>query len=967
MSFWDSLDSASTCVDSPSRTLPKNAASVALDRVSDLYAKCQELTSLHKSDKIQRKNETGEVVNNKEEIDVNKHAYIVTGDKNDREPVVAGEDRESAMEMDIEVLPWLQEVVQMISVLEAKLVELEKDCQSIPLYEEDRTQMVKVIQELDTIVQLDQAWIDNTENAMRRTSFALEEALLSSGTTQKYSIEPLANSGVTAGLEWKSRSVGMLPSLALSTPKTNNAAEQATHQSSGSNGQREGLEATYRNAITTALRHLKTIERSQITKSESTNLDDNIKSNLGVFSGKVAKGPPNLALEKWLENASMTSLHSDKNSNQSSDAESLAMGVDEDTARSSFGDRNDDPCGNTPLSQPRNGRSEDRQGPASNLTVPSLANHELYPHGLMMDSTQLQDSSQLAPTKAMPDLSTSAASFQATVSGSSQSLQTNLGGCLLDERIFLKQHIQALDRLRVQEQERHQKAEQIHHQLVLDLERFSKELLQSVNELTCAQAALDESRELALIAFRSAEGIIADVSNSAGGSSSESGTADTAKRTKRMIGTSAKALTESLGMVEHGIKRMRVLAADCVGITELAQIQSQNQSAMNNVFEETVQKPVDALSNPPVSVSATPMVLTSLPPMTNLSSTGTSASIASRGSLTVLAPPLPLSTAAVEQESPSLFVDGIAFQEFEGHLASLRSTLGSISKKFLNSSINNRVKNSIASNGTLITTSANLKISLPLPQLLSSALSSTIEMTPFMKRVLAEDIYPCLLTHPRSVIVKQTGWMSSLLYSSSCSASSTAPAPSAEVTNNSSPSYSFNQQTPWFQRLLKAMERNACEIEFWKTSHQRTTTKQRQNSTTVTTATTPMSTVSSTTAAVVATAPKVSCCLCGIARPCEFKLRFMDHDSGTTTNTKANAEQQLQHPLDRFCRDRIVAVCDFYMFLAHLRQGLLDYQSDLELFRKALWLRQRMGCARIGSIDIGQTPPTMPLLEAARE
>ncbi|KAF9351879.1 hypothetical protein BGX26_010176 [Mortierella sp. AD094] len=871
------------------------------------------------------------------------------------------------MERDIEVMPWLQEAIQMVTLLEGRLVELEEDCQSIPLYEQDRAQMIQVIQELDMIVQLDQAWMENTENAIRWTCFALEEALLSSGAKQGLNSVTMARP-----LERKARSECMLPSLAIvSAPIANTNADTADSSSDSStsklgpissNGQQEGLEAIYRNAIMTALRHLKTIERSQSTKSETTNIGDNNDD-----SNSAKKNLPNPSLERWLENASMKSLLSDKSENQCSDARSLTMEVDEDAAKINFSDRNDDSCGNMrPLNQPRVDRSEDRRDPALNPTIPNFVDHPLYSKGPMMESTQLQDPSQKASAKALPDLSASAASFQATISGSSQSLQTNLGGCLMDERIFLKQHIQELDRLRVQEQECHQRTEQIHHQLILDLTRFSKELLHNVNDLTCAQAALDEARELALMTFKSAKGTITSIT----ASNSDSHAADSTKRTKRMISTSTKALTESMTMVEQGIKRMRTLAADCVGITELAQTQSQNQ---NTTMASVVADATDALLDQRASASATSLMLTPNLPRTEFSNTGASASIASHSLLTVPAPssPLPALASALDQKPSSIFVDGIVFQEFEGHLASLRSTLGSISKKLLNSNINNRAKNSLASNGALIATAsgATLQTPSPLPQLLSSALSSTIEMTPFMKRVLAEDIYPCLLTHPKPAVpVKQNGWMSSLLYSSNSNSSTTTSsvpvtATSVETTNNinNSPStYNFNQQTPWFQRLIKAMERNACEVEFWKTNR-----RQRQDSTATT------STLISAAIAVAA-APKASCCLCGIVRPCEFKLRIVDNENSVVVaaNTKANSkvnnadQQQQQHPLDRFCRDRIVAVCDIYMFLAHLRQGLLDHQSDLELFRKALWLRQRMGCARIGSIDIVQTSPTTPLLEA---
>lgn len=137
------------------------------------------------------------------------------------------------------------------------------------------------------------------------------------------------------------------------------------------------------------------------------------------------------------------------------------------------------------------------------------------------------------------------------------------------------------------------------------------------------------------------------------------------------------------------------------------------------------------------------------------------------------------------------------------------------------------------------------------------------------------------------------------------------------------------------------MEVNACEIEAWKPSPPAVAT-----TTTNTTMNAGSTLVNRTTTA----APKTACCLCGTIRPCEFRLRLLDPSSSSSSSQPA--QQQQYHALDRFCRERIVAVCDFFMFLAHLRQGLLDQPTSLELFRRALGLRQRMAYARIGSMDL---------------
>ncbi|KAF9998838.1 RAB3A interacting protein [Entomortierella chlamydospora] len=915
MSYRDSLNSASTCVDSPVRTSFSTtttdvAAAAAIGCISDLYAKYQ---TLQECDRKQRATEIGETFINLDkrhqlEKGVNDNASIFTGEweedeedeQDEEELTLVDEGQESDMERETEMTAWLQEAIQMVAVLEGRLVELEEDCQSIPLYEQDRAQMIQVIQELEAVAQSDQAWIENAENVVEWTIFALEEALVSSGAKQGNSNNSNIPNSVTTvrPLEWKARSESTPPSLTIARVPTVNATVDTTNPIHDPSASEPGL-VIYRKAIMTALRHLKTIERSQSTKSEITNVGDNNDD------GSVKTRLSNPSLQKWLENAIMANLLSGKSEDQGSDTRGIAMEVDEDVTKTDFRDRDNGPCGNMrPLNQPRD--------------------HPLYPKGPTTESAQLQDHSQQPSPRAALGPSASAAPFQATTSGSFQSLQTNIGSCLMDESVSLKQHIQEIERLRVQEQERHQRAEQIHHQLVLDLTRFSQELLHSVSDLTCAWAALDEAKELTLMTFKSAE----------------SHTVDSTKRTKQMVSTTTLALTESMTMVEKGIKHMKTLAVDCVGITELAETQTQNQNTTTSIVADTA----DALLDRPASVSATPSLL---PKAEIPNIIDPSASIASC-SLPAPSSPLPALVSTLDQKPSLIFVDGIAYQEFEGHLASLRSALGSISRKLLNSSINNRGRNSLAPNGALIAATSDAALQTPssLPQLLSSALSSTIEMTPFMKRVLAEDIYPCLLIDPKPAVpVKQNGWMSSLYSSksnSSSAATSTAPATaiSLETTNNNnnpSSTYNFNQQTPWLQRLLKAMERNSCEIEFWETNR-----KQRRDST---------ATASILTSEPVAaeTAPKATCCLCGIVRPCEFNLRISDNE---------------KHPLDRFCRDRIVAVCDFYTFLAHLRQGLLDYQSDLDLYRKTLWLRQRMGCARIGSIDVVQTCPTTPLLEA---
>ncbi|KAL7329724.1 hypothetical protein PS15p_204773 [Mucor circinelloides] len=64
-----------------------------------------------------------------------------------------------------------------------------------------------------------------------------------------------------------------------------------------------------------------------------------------------------------------------------------------------------------------------------------------------------------------------------------------------------------------------------------------------------------------------------------------------------------------------------------------------------------------------------------------------------------------------------------------------------------------------------------------------------------------------------------------------------------------------------------------------------------------------------------------------------FRLKEQDTDSFT---------------IDRACRDRLVAVCDFYVFIRHVRLGLQSQKTVQCLFRECVWLRLCMFWARSG-------------------
>jgi hypothetical protein len=50
--------------------------------------------------------------------------------------------------------------------------------------------------------------------------------------------------------------------------------------------------------------------------------------------------------------------------------------------------------------------------------------------------------------------------------------------------------------------------------------------------------------------------------------------------------------------------------------------------------------------------------------------------------------------------------------------------------------------------------------------------------------------------------------------------------------------------------------------------------------------------------------------------------------------------------IDRYCRDRLVAVCEFYVFIRNVRQGYYNSRSTTDLYQEAMRLRLQMFYAR---------------------
>ncbi|KAG0185970.1 Guanine nucleotide exchange factor (GEF) which may activate RAB8A and RAB8B, partial [Apophysomyces sp. BC1034] len=54
--------------------------------------------------------------------------------------------------------------------------------------------------------------------------------------------------------------------------------------------------------------------------------------------------------------------------------------------------------------------------------------------------------------------------------------------------------------------------------------------------------------------------------------------------------------------------------------------------------------------------------------------------------------------------------------------------------------------------------------------------------------------------------------------------------------------------------------------------------------------------------------------------------------------------------IDRYCRDRLVAVCEYYVFIRNIRQGYYSSRSIPDLYQEAMRLRLQMFYARMGAL-----------------
>lgn len=184
--------------------------------------------------------------------------------------------------------------------------------------------------------------------------------------------------------------------------------------------------------------------------------------------------------------------------------------------------------------------------------------------------------------------------------------------------------------------------------------------------------------------------------------------------------------------------------------------------------------------------------------------------------------------------------------------------------------------------------------------------------TRFMKRVLAEDVDPCLFQNTTSL------WWKS----------------------------------PWFKRkLTDAIAHNRCEIQYWN-SHNTSSSALSSSSSSCSPATSHISTSSANGATHHhPSAPRTKCTCCGHLRICEFRMRLHGQPSQKPAPWL---------PLDRFCRDRIVAVCDFYTFISYLRQGHMQKSPVLHMFKHCMHYRRRMSIARVGCLELFDDDTSSP-------
>ncbi|KFH68901.1 hypothetical protein MVEG_05705 [Podila verticillata NRRL 6337] len=680
------------------------------------------------------------------------------GDGEDQ-PVAYGQLANSEQSHALDVLPWLKEAIDTVNDLESRIQELEQDCKLIPLYEQNQAEMVEVIQDLESAMQLEQLRRSHIENAVWSSIDILQDTVQSRSLLLNSSAPPTLPAENTISDPYSSQRLKQNWGLVLETrtPESERSVPATIQQDQ---------EHVYKNAITVALEYL----RAEVSPKENR---DRLRT-----SGQVT--------EDWVENARPM-------------LEGLRIQAD-----------------NEGTADPRVAF----KSPCSSLT----------------SSESLESLSTSTSTRAMLIGSTdNFLTNKATITGSAQSLATDLS-CMMDERVYLKQHIQSLNRLRHQSQELSQRAEKEYQRQVAEMIDFSKRLLESLGGLTLAQASLEGASELTVAALRKSEHLHRSP-----------------QLQNRLPG---RQLTESVEQMDSAIRIMKNVTGTCMDMVEKTRFPDMHNSPQSSAS-------IAMIGSHSTSFLPTPQRLEH--------------------------PAVSLSTPEhrQEQEVRRMAVDDISLREFENHITILRRQC-------------------------------------PVNKTLMQSASVCTTDTPYMRQVLTQDIQPCLLMSQGQAYFGKPGWIGAMLH-----------------TKSSGPSIyrKLGNKTPWYQRLLSAIERNECEIEYW------TASSLSGGYLSVPTVGQPKPTTEN-----------MQCCLCGLDRTCEYRLWLTDqsdkkvHIENAVRSRPQTDSRGQSFPLDQFCRGRVVAVCDFFMFMAHLRKGLLDQQPLLELYHRSLILRHRMASARIGCL-----------------
>ncbi|KAF9971747.1 hypothetical protein BGZ73_005218 [Actinomortierella ambigua] len=868
------------------------------------------------------------------------------------------DDYEQYVQTTNEVMAWLKEAVETVSGLESKIQELEKDCESIPLYEKERQKMVMGIQELETAIQRDEQWRLQIKETIQRVY---------------------------------------------------------TDDNTG-------------RAMLAALQYLRGIEMDETTEDDDGGDEDPATQHTNEkVKNDGEDDDEESPIDLWLR--------------------TTAQAIDEDKEK----------------------QQRARQ----------TARHQLFEAGpnvgstfltvrepiLSKEPTQTETGVSIQQLNAGPtqknlhhSAATTTLSKCATVAGSRESFSTDLG-CMLDERVYLKQHIQSLDGMLAREKEARTQAEQKHYRLAREMASLSRSILEQVNLLTVTYAVISESATPVLSSSTavptstlslptpvhtlapspllpsplpptSSSSVLTPTPKEA--SLRESSGISSSKTLLAASGSKGHLLQE-LNQMDQCMRRLRALAADCVQVVDhespphTTLLSNTNLAGRSGELTLYLAPPPPTVPLPPLTTTTTTGSLSPSPSL-NVPSTSPSASSSALhqghlqhgshvlvGATSSMLRGLSSSSSAVNG-SPAI-VDGFSFQEFKDYLSAICSVEYSV-----------QVAAVMAAQRSVPLSRAAAQ---PGPVLLLPA-----PWTAFMERVLEEDIKPCLLMPSRPLPSSSTttasplrltgsspfakGWMRFLGLNhphqqqqrqpASHGGRSTLPNGGSEFASGShgsssgrsstpSPTSPFPSQamanlSPWHQRLLEAVERNACEIVLWRASKPNQSTAAQtpalDNNTkaAVSAASSPPPPTTKTVVPIIVTnddqmpteaaaaaveaevassqPPKSKCCLCGMTRTCEFRLRVVAPISpaASSASSKKQTTKRYHHghqpddslssplPLDRFCRDRLVAVCDFFMFLAHLRQGLLNHYCVMDLYKRELLLRRRMACARMGAIDL---------------